>query len=533
MSSLLSSLLRPERQAAHESPPRSAGACPACGGIECLERPRFFAGQLLTEAELNSNQQYVLAKNRLHNRYLHGPGVVAGLQVECDDCEGWVTVNPGYAIDPCGNDVVVCDQQRIDIRMLIDRCRQTGARRRADCDPVRPRGSDDDCRGVEEHWCLTIAYEEREAAAATALHRAAASARACSCGCHNGNGNGNGHDRMNENVRGYANGKGHGGSSGCGCGCEGGAGTTVTRSPTTTRVAACEPTRIVEGFRFGLAESSVSGCTNLQDVIDGTLLWRIWRRFLTYWSFMQRRIPSSSVQTVWQTIFTNDAAGSPRELYEAYCYLRQALYDLDAQNEFPVRCMVKEQLDAIKLAPPGDGDGDGGEGYAQRAREAIQQLLTIAVQHFVDDVCTMLLPPLPPDPLDDRLILACITMRDGKIVQICNHSCRRHAGAFPTVAYWLSIVPVVQLVGYFVDVLCCLDLANPRGRYRGLFGHLDSVDPDYARREAVYANDFAGPRAFAKNLRTARDSVSARNVVASPEAVLENVERILRGHEER
>lgn len=124
-------------------------------------------------------------------------------------------------------------------------------------------------------------------------------------------------------------------------------------------------------------------------------------------------------------------------------------------------------------------------------------------------------------------------MRDGKIVQICNHSCRRHAGAFPTVAYWLSIVPVVQLVGYFVDVLCCLDLANPRGRYRGLFGHLDSVDPDYARREAVYANDFAGPRAFAKNLQTARDSVSARNVVASPEAVLENVERILRGHEER
>ena len=525
MSSLLSSLLRPERKTAHESPP--PGACPACGGLECLERPRFFAGQLLTEAELNSDQQYVLAKNRLHNRYLHGPGVVAGLQVECDDCEGWVTVNPGFAIDPCGNDIVVCDEQRIDIRLLIDRCRQTGARRRADCDPVRPRGSDDDCRGLEEHWCLTIAYEEREAAAATALHRAAASARACSCGCHNGNGNGNGHARghAHEVGRGYASGKGYGRSNGCGC-CEGGGTATVTRSPTTTRVAACEPTRIVEGFRFGLAESSATGCTNLQEVIEGTLLWRISRRAQTYWSFMQRRIPSSSLQTVWGTIFTDEAEVTPRELYEAYCYLRQALYDLDAQNEFPVRCTVKEQLDAIKLAPP--VDGDGGESYTQRARDAIQRLLSIGVQHLVDDVCTMLLPPVPPDPLDDRLILACITMRDGKIVHICNHSCRRHAGAFPTVAYWLSIVPVVQLVGYFVDVLCCLDLTKPRGRYRGLFAHLDSIDPDYARREAIYADDFAGPRAFAKNLRTARDSVSGRNFVASPGAVLANVGRILR-----
>ncbi len=530
MSSLLSSLLRPERKPAHESPP--PGACPACGGLECLERPRFFTGQLLTEAELNSDQQYVLAKNRLHNRYLHGPGVVAGLQVECDDCEGWVTVNPGYAIDPCGNDIVVCDEQRIDIRMLIDRCRQTGARRRADCDPVRPRGPDDDCRGLEEHWCLTIAYEEREAAAATALHRAAASARTCSCGCHNGNGNGQGHSHVDDGGHEHANGSRHSRSSGCGCGCgREGSATTVTRTPTTTRVAACEPTRVVESFRFGLAESSASGCTNLQEVIEGTLLWQIWRRFLSYWSFMQRRIPSSSVQTVWETIFTSDASASPRELYETYCYLRQALYDLDAQNEFPVRCMVKEELDAIKLAPP--DEGDGGEGYTQRAREAIQGLLSIAVQHFVDDVCTMLLPPLPPDPLDDRLILACITMRDGKIVHICNHSCRRHAGAFPTVSYWLSIVPIVQLAGYFVDLLCCLDVANPRGRYRGLFGHLDSIDPDYARREAIYANEFAGPRAFARNVRIARDSVSGRTFVASPGAVLANVGRILRRGVER
>ena len=39
--------------------------CPECGGLECLCRPRFFAGQLLTEADLNRLDHYIVAKNRL------------------------------------------------------------------------------------------------------------------------------------------------------------------------------------------------------------------------------------------------------------------------------------------------------------------------------------------------------------------------------------------------------------------------------------------------------------------------------------
>ena len=54
--------------------------CPACGGLECLCRPRFFAGQVLTEDDLNRLENYVVAKGKLHNRYLHGPGVVCGLR---------------------------------------------------------------------------------------------------------------------------------------------------------------------------------------------------------------------------------------------------------------------------------------------------------------------------------------------------------------------------------------------------------------------------------------------------------------------
>ena len=33
---------------------RSGESCPTCAGLVCLERPRYFGGQLLTESDLNS-----------------------------------------------------------------------------------------------------------------------------------------------------------------------------------------------------------------------------------------------------------------------------------------------------------------------------------------------------------------------------------------------------------------------------------------------------------------------------------------------
>src|SRR6266852_1305673 len=94
-------------------------SCPVCAGLECLERSRYFSGQLLTEAELNSEQAYILAKNRLHNRYLHGSGIVCGLQVSCSACAGAVTIESGYAIDPCGNDIIVCNTQDFNVIQRI------------------------------------------------------------------------------------------------------------------------------------------------------------------------------------------------------------------------------------------------------------------------------------------------------------------------------------------------------------------------------------------------------------------------------
>jgi len=140
-------------------------ACPSCGGLECLCRPRFFAGQLLTEENLNHLNSYIIKKNRLHNRYLYGSGVVCGLQVSCEPCDDRrVRVAEGYALSPCGNDIIVCEEDSVDICDLIKDCRGDEPR---DCRPyARP---DRQCEGAEETWILAICYEEQSSRGITAL----------------------------------------------------------------------------------------------------------------------------------------------------------------------------------------------------------------------------------------------------------------------------------------------------------------------------------------------------------------------------
>lgn len=95
------------------------GTCAICQG-ESYTRPRFFAGQLLTEDDLQQLNNYVVAKNRLHASHLFGSGVVCGLEVTCYPCGGGkVLVNPGYALDCCGNDIVVACPQELDINQMV------------------------------------------------------------------------------------------------------------------------------------------------------------------------------------------------------------------------------------------------------------------------------------------------------------------------------------------------------------------------------------------------------------------------------
>jgi len=78
------------------------------------KRINFFKGFLTTEKDWNEAELYHVEKRRLHNRLLHAPGVVLGYQGELrvvararGDLS--VEVQPGYAIDGQGNDLILWD----------------------------------------------------------------------------------------------------------------------------------------------------------------------------------------------------------------------------------------------------------------------------------------------------------------------------------------------------------------------------------------------------------------------------------------
>jgi hypothetical protein len=78
------------------------------------QRMRAFEGMCLSDIDLRDEQAYHLWKRRLHNRHLHGSGVVFGLKPEAvqtadGDC---IEITEGYAIDPEGMDIVVPEGAR-------------------------------------------------------------------------------------------------------------------------------------------------------------------------------------------------------------------------------------------------------------------------------------------------------------------------------------------------------------------------------------------------------------------------------------
>jgi hypothetical protein len=89
---------------------------PTCCDLLCFQRPRYFCGHLLKDTDLSTGQAYVIEKHKLYHRTLHGNGVVCGLRLTCDpSCCGYVRIGEGYAIDDCGNDIVVCETAPFDV----------------------------------------------------------------------------------------------------------------------------------------------------------------------------------------------------------------------------------------------------------------------------------------------------------------------------------------------------------------------------------------------------------------------------------
>ena len=107
-----------------------SASCAEGGHLACLARPRFFCGQLLTDADLTALTDWV--QGRLaRTRRRAGWGVVEGLDVRVDDSKpndanpSRIIVGPGYAVDSCGHDIVLCaDSTPMDLTAYCSVARQ-------------------------------------------------------------------------------------------------------------------------------------------------------------------------------------------------------------------------------------------------------------------------------------------------------------------------------------------------------------------------------------------------------------------------
>lgn len=103
----------PTTQGHHDDP-----CGPACGSI-ASERNRYFTGKYMTARDFADEQTYLIGRRYLHNRLLHGWGIVCGLDVrphpnpDCANC--WVEVQPGVALDCCGRELVLTGRKALKL----------------------------------------------------------------------------------------------------------------------------------------------------------------------------------------------------------------------------------------------------------------------------------------------------------------------------------------------------------------------------------------------------------------------------------
>jgi hypothetical protein len=469
-------------------------ACPACASLRTFERPRFFAGQLLTETELNLLQQYVIDKHRFHNVHLHGWGVVCGLQVRCDECGDGVIVEPGYAIDPCGNDIVVPGAQRVDVMSMIQHCVQQTI---PACDPPRydlPPGCDDDST-----WCLYVRYREWNTRAVTPLAGAKSS---CACGGKNGgSGCGCGGSKPRPGWECTCGTGGSANTDACGCG---GSPTTTTRTPE------CEPTRTKELYEFGVCRTDGS-CTDLRKRLEGTFPVKAAECLQKIRPIFTKHISGADAK-IATAVLLEPAAAADNDPHDAICALFDAVLELYRTDPMRTMCTMPVELSEIDCSP--QGPNETSEAFQQRMAAAARALLMLIVAYVRDCVCHHLMPPCPPDPCDDRVVLACMTVKEGRVVSICNFDCRRHAGSFVSLNYWLPIGP---LVGWVVGMICCAPLL---GRIPGQPAPVVLVRDFLAQnriadlRRAVLRDDFALVKNWSQRVRDAGRALRPDNLLA-------------------
>ena len=379
--------------------------CSTCGQLECLCRPRFFAGQVLSANDLNRLDHYIRAKHKLHNRQLHGWGVVNGLEVTCEPCGKGVVVGRGYALSPCGEDIVVCEPVAVDVCQLIQACREA-ERVAQPCGPYQSPNPSGCCEDGSE-WVLAIRYAETPAKGIKPLM---ASQSSCSCGCA---------PRF--------------------CTC-------ASRGATRPRGAPvqCEPTVICEGFAFEVFrkpydEVCGGGSDKPLDILSPDS--ELSQRMECCIEMLVKRIPKLPDQQ------------DGKDLHAYICRFKDFLQRyLSSKSGY--NCDLLARVNAISCPAFNAND-------SQQDFQTLQLLFRIWLDALLSCFCSALLPP-PQGPNHDlRVPIASLRVsgESCRVLSICNWTHHRKlVMSFPTLNYWLGVLPFGTQLRCLLEKFCCFQI---------------------------------------------------------------------------
>src|SRR6202165_2240137 len=104
--------------------------------------------------------------------------------------------------------------------------------------------------------------------------------------------------------------------------------------------------------------------------------------------------------------------------------------------------------------------------YHKAAVEAYVDLLAGFVQYLKDCFCDHLLVKCAEcNSRNEKLYLGVVSIRNNKVHNVCNFSGRHYLKTFPTIGYWMSLFPIVPIIGELIELICCYVIPDAAAKY--------------------------------------------------------------------
>jgi hypothetical protein len=345
-----------EAQSCHSPPPWS---------LQCrlmtFERPNYFCGHLLTDTDLTLQQRYFREKTRLYHRTLDGHGVVCGLRLTCDHtCSGKVLVGRGYAIDNCGNDLIVAERTPVDVISLL--VEKGLVLQEPSADPCEPEPSRSGCH-FQQCFYVTVSYQEQETDFAAPL---------VTC-------------------------------------CQ-------------PLVSECAPTRISETVKFDVVDTQPiekNGEFSLKQRLESSFKIFSEGAFAQALEKHQKLLaevvnPPSSAGS------TKASEHRHSEIHKLFFELRGLLLLYFNQHPDKYNCAIEHQIRKVRFPEVHRKSEKAQEAYLEELRDAFSSLLALAWQHAVSAALGELVPACHEACEAGPIYLGTVVVENGRLVRVCH-----------------------------------------------------------------------------------------------------------------